>query len=343
MKENILNLSASEISSLRLEHKSAKKKRDADRIKAVILLATGWTAIQVAEVLLMDDDTVRNYATRYEKGGLKTLLKDNYKAKKAKLSDKEQEALSNHIDTELYMTVQSIVDYVKKTYHVVYTISGMTDLLHRMGFVYKKPKVVPGKADAEAQEQFIKDYAEIKENKGENDPIYFMDGTHPQHNTMASYGWIRRGKLKEIKSNTGRQRVNINGAIDVDSLSSVIHIDESINAQSTICLLKKIEMKHDQAETIYIICDNARYYRSKMVNEYLESSRIELIFLPPYSPNLNLIERYWKFFKKKVLYNQYYETFAEFKEACKSFFKKKKKYQAELKSLLTENFQVISA
>ena len=299
--------------------------------------------MQVAEVLLMDDDTVRNYATRYEKGGLKTLLKDNYKAKKAKLSDKEQEALSNHIDTELYMTVQSIVDYVKKTYHVVYTISGMTDLLHRMGFVYKKPKVVPGKADAEAQEQFIKDYAEIKENKGENDPIYFMDGTHPQHNTMASYGWIRRGKLKEIKSNTGRQRVNINGAIDVDSLSSVIHIDESINAQSTICLLKKIEMKHDQAETIYIICDNARYYRSKMVNEYLESSKIELIFLPPYSPNLNLIERYWKFFKKKVLYNQYYETFDEFKEACKSFFRKKKKYQAELKSLLTENFQIINA
>ncbi len=325
---------------MRFEHKSAKKKRDADRIKAVILLATGWTAAQVAEVLLLDDDTVRSYGVRYEKGGLKTLLKDNYKAKKAKLSDKEQEDLSQHIDAELYMTVQSIVDYVKKTYHVVYTLSGMTDLLHRMGFVYKKPKVVPGKANAEAQ--FLKDYAEIKENKGKNDLIYFMDGTHPQHNTMASYGWIRRGKLKEIKSNR-RQRVNINGAIDIESLSSVIHVDESINAQSIVCLLKKIEAKHEQAEVIYIICDNARYYRSKLVKEYLEFSKIELVFLPPYSPNLNLIERYWKFFKKKVLYNQYYETFDEFKEACKSFFRKNKRYQAELKSLLTENFQIINA
>ncbi len=343
MKKNKLNLSTSEIISLRFEHKSTKKKRDADRIKTVILLATGWTVMQVAEVLLMDDDTVRHYGVRYEKGGLEKLLKDNYKAKKAKLSDKEQEDLSQHIDAELYMTVQSIVDYVKKTYHVVYTLSGMTDLLHRMGFVYKKPKVVPGKANAEAQEQFIQDYAEIKENKGKNDPIYFMDGTHPQHNTMASYGWIRRGKLKEIKSNTGRQRININGAINIDSYTAVIHIDETINAQSTLLLLKKIEVKHDEAEVIHIICDNARYYRSKLVKSYLSGSKIELIFLPAYSPNLNLIERYWKFFKKKVLYNQYYETFGEFKEACDSFFRKKKKFIPELKLLLTENFQIINA
>jgi len=74
-------------------------------------------------------------------------------------------------------------------------------------------------------------------------------------------------------------------------------------------LLKKIEKKHNQAKVIYIICDNAGYYRSKMVREHLEGSKIELVFLPPYSPNLNLIERYWKFFKKKVLYNQYYPTF----------------------------------
>jgi len=343
MKENILNLSASEITQLRIEHKSSNKKRDADRIKAVILLATGWTALQVAEVLLMDDGTVRSYGARYEKGGLNSLLKDNYKAKISKLSDKEQEDLSHHIDAELYMTVQSIINYVKKAYGIVYSISGMNDLLHRMDFVYKKPKVVPGKANAEAQEEFIKDYAEIKENKGKNDPIYFMDGTHPQHNTMAAYGWIRRGKLKEIKSNTGRQRVNINGAIDVESFSSVIHIDNSINAQSTICLLKKIEIKHSQAGVIYVVCDNAGYYRSKLVKEYLDYSKIMLVFLPPYSPNLNLIERYWKFFKKKVLYNQYYETYDEFKKACKSFFRKKKKYQAELKSLLTENFQIINA
>ena len=80
-----------------------------------------------------------------------------------------------------------------------------------------------------------------------------------------------------------------------------------------------------------------------MVKEYLEGSRIKLLFLPPYSPNLNLIERLWKYFRKIVLYNKYYETFDEFKNACKSFFRRIKRYRDDISSLLTENFQIIGA
>jgi len=73
--------------------------------------------------------------------------------------------------------------------------------------------------------------------------------------------------------------------------------------------------------------------------------KIQLVYLPPYAPNLNLIERVWKFFKKMILYNKYYPTFSEFKEVCLSFFKKRnlKMYRRELDSLLTENFQIVSA
>ena len=97
------------------------------------------------------------------------------------------------------------------------------------------------------------------------------------------------------------------------------------------------------ADVIYIIVDNARYYHSRLLKEYAEGTKIKLIFLPPYSPNLNLIERYWKFFKKKILNNQYYETFEEFKQACKSFFRKRKKYLPELQTLLSENFHIQAA
>jgi len=90
----------------------------------------------------------------------------------------------------------------------------------------------------------------------------------------------------------------------------------------------------------HIICDNARYFRSKEVRSFLEDSKIELVFLPPYSPNLNLIERYWKFFKKKILYNSYYDTFWKFKKACIQFFKNWNEYTSELRSLMTENFQI---
>ena len=84
--------------------------------------------------------------------------------------------------------------------------------------------------------------------------------------------------------------------------------------------MRRLEARHRKAKAIYVYCDNARYYRSRLVQAYLARSKIKLIFLPPYCPNLNLIERLWKYFRKQVLYNRYYEHFAEFKAACEGFF-----------------------
>ena len=168
-----------------------------------------------------------------------------------------------------------------------------------------------------------------------------MDATHPQHNPVISYGWIQRGKEHPVKSNTGRRRLNINGAIDVQRMSAEIRFDDTIDAISTIDLFEQIECANPHAKRITIICDNARYYRSKAVAEYPENSRIDLLFLPPYSPNLNLIERFWKFFKRQVLYNHYYEAFNDYKNACKWFFRELDSYVPQLRSLLTENFEII--
>ena len=100
-------------------------------------------------------------------------------------------------------------------------------------------------------------------------------------------------------------KLHINGAIDVQNMSAEIRFDDTIDAISSITLFEQIERANPLAKRITIICDNARYYRSKAVAEYLENSRINILFLPPYSPNLNLIERFWKFFKRQVLYNRY--------------------------------------
>jgi len=334
-------LSPDEISRLKTAHRGAKKKRDADRIKAIILLGTGWSTREVSEALLLDDETLRNYSKQYLKEGLQQLLTDKYRGYSGKLSDAEIARLDEHLNENIYLRVEDIVAYVSRQFRVEYSISGMTELLHRMGYVYKKPKLVPGKPDKNGQEEFIADYHKLKENKGENDPVYFMDGTHPQHNCVAGYGWIKKGKDKELSSNTGRQRLNINGTINIENLSTVVHFADSINAQSTITLLKKIEPKHPQARVIYVYCDNAKYYKSRLVKEYLATSKIKIIFLPPYSPNLNLIERLWKYFKKIVVYNTYYETFTEFKNACHTFFRCIKSHRKNLSSLLTENFQII--
>jgi hypothetical protein len=147
-----------------------------------------------------------------------------------------------------------------------------------------------------------------------------MDGVHPMHNATNGYCWIKKGTEKEVKSNTGRNRININGAYCTETQEITMVTSDMINAQSTIELYTKIEERYSNLDKIYIIRDNARYYNCNLVKEYLLNSKIVEIALPPYSPNLNPIERLWKYFKKAVTSNKYYETFPEFKLEVEYFF-----------------------
>ncbi len=336
------NLSKTQIEELETLHRSLRDKRQADRVKAVIALSRGWTAAQVAEILLIDEKTSRHYFERYQQGGREALLDDHYTGAEPKLDEHQMRELDHALQAHIFTDAKAVIAHIETEYGVRYSVSGIVDLLHRLGFSYKKPTHVPGKQDSAQQQAFLEEYEHIKAEKGEKDPIYFADAIHPQHNSVPSYGWIKKGQDKELKANCGRQRLNINGAIDIETLEPVTGFYDTIDADSAIDLFARIEAKHTEADLIYMIVDNARYYRSHVLRDALEGSKINLIFLPPYSPNLNVIERYWKFFKKKVLNNRYYETFEEFKQACLSFFRKRKKYWPELKTLLTEKFHIQS-
>lgn len=336
-------LTLDETNALRRAHRLTKDKRAADRMKAVYLLSRGKSAREIAEVLMLDEDSIGNYRKRYEDGGIEALLKDDYKGSEPLLSISELNELSTHVEKSSYLTVESIVDYVKETYDVIYSISGMRQLLHRLDFVYKKAKSVPGKANAELQRAYQAMLEETLKNKAAKDAHYYLDGAHPQHNTQIAYGWIKKGKDKLIKANSGRQRININGALNSETLAVVMRTDDSINTQSTLKLFEQLEQKHPEADAIYITLDNARYYKNQLVMEYLKSSKIKLLFMPAYSPNLNLIERLWKFMRKTILYNQYYEKFADFKVAVMNFFENLDDHKPKLCTLLTKNFQILDA
>ena len=224
---------------------------------------------------------------------------------------------------------------------MTYRLSGMHAVLQRLGFVYKKCRHIPSKADEAKQRAFVTEYQKLKEQKQPEDKVLFVDGCHPQHNSLLAYGWIPKGKEHLIPANTGRKRLNINGALDVETMEVLTRSDETLNADSTIVFFKDIEQHFPLAPIIYLILDNARYYRARKVSEFLQGSRIRLLFLPPYSPNLNLIERFWKFFKKNVLYNKYYESFAEFQQVVAQFFATLSSRNSELQTLITENFHII--
>ena len=276
-------LSAEKLAELRAAHRGCRDKREADCIKAVLALASGWSAEDSADILQIDANTVRNHCKRYRQGGIAALrtIGAGVGGSTCALNAEQRAILDVHLQENLYLSAKAIARWVEETFGVSYTESGMTSVLHRLGYVYKKPKLVPGKADRQAQEQFLVDYDNIMQNKGKDDPVYFMDAVHPQHNPVLACGWIKRGEDQEVKSNTGRRRVNINGAIDLARLEPVVRFDDTSDAASTIALFEQLEAVNLVATWIYVICDNARYYRSKAVQEYLKTSRIKLIFLPP--------------------------------------------------------------
>ena len=121
---------------------------------------------------------------------------------------------------------------------------------------------------------------------------------------MAAYGWIKRGQKRKLQTNSGRQRLNLHGAINAETLDVTVIESETVNAESTIDLLETLNQKYPLSSRLHIILDNARYHYSRVVKDWLEENgRINLVFLPVYSPELNLIERLWKFFKKSVKVN----------------------------------------
>lgn len=328
-----------ELAILRKAHKSEYYKNSAYKINCVILLGSGWTLEEVRDALLLDEETLRSYVKKYQESGLPGLLKVDYKGSEPQLSVAEIEQLCKALDTQIFLTTQSIIDYVKKEFGIIYSKSGMRDLLHRLNYVYKKPKLVPGNPDIEAQEIFVQQYEEFMENKPENIEVLFMDAVHPQHNTMAAYGWIRRGEERKIQTSSGRDRLNLHGAMNAETFELTVIESETVDEDSTIQLLEMLENKYALAATIYVILDNAKYHYSKKVKKFLETSRIKLIFLPSYSPNLNLIERLWHFFKKKVLYNIYYEKLDDFRKACIKFFRNIESYHDELIPLMSGGFE----
>lgn len=336
-------LTAKEISVLEEAHRAAQRKREADRIKTILLLNEGFSYQTIAHILRLDDTTVRRYLKEFKTEGVDGLLEDHYSGSPASLTEKQQTELTVYLKANLHQTAKEIVLYIGKTYGVDYSVEGATHLLHRLNFVYKKTKIVPGKVDTGRQRVFRQLYKLLKDMKETDDRIYFLDGTHPVHNNKPCYGWIYKGEIKTSKGNTGRKRLNLNGALNLEDMEITVLEEKTIDTSAMIRLFTELEKKQ-KTGTIYAIADNASYNHSHELKQFLKKhKRIEIYYLPPYSPNLNPIERLWLFFHKKILYDRYYETFKEFKTTTLDFFQNIKQYDAELKTLLTDSFQTLPA
>jgi len=188
------------------------------------------------------------------------------------LGEVESKELELHLEKNTYASTKEIVAYVKEKYKINYTLQGMQAWLARHAFSYKKPKGVPAKFNKEKQEAFIEKYESIKDSLEDDEVILFMDSVHPTQETKISYGWIKKGVEKMIATVAGRKRINLTGAIELNTLSIITNEYETINASATIDFLEKVLDAYPSAKTIHMIVDGGRAHTSQEVDLFLLKS-----------------------------------------------------------------------
>lgn len=325
---------------LELRHRYEGDKRVADRIKAVLLKNEGWKNKAIAQALRIHEETVRYYITDWTSD---EKLKPENGGSYSKLNDTQSRALESHLEETTYTRVIDICAYIEKIYGVRYTVSGLTKWLHQHRFSYKHPKTVPAKADIAKQEEFIEKYIKLVADTPANEPILFMDSAHPTMATKVVCGWIRKGVDKSIAQTASRTRVNVMGAIELASMNVESCCPDYVNAETTVVFFDQLKAAYPIAPSIHIILDQSGYHRSLLVREEALKRNIVLHFLPPYSPNLNPIERLWKVMNENVRNNVFFTSAKHFRDAISEFFEITiSKIAQSLRGRINDDFQTIN-
>jgi len=294
---------------------------------------------QIAEIAGVCKNTATCYLRMYNEGGIEKLREVNFY--------KPQSDLAKHTSTiEAYFkehppaTIKEAIKKIEELTGLKRSETQVRKFLKSIGLKRLKVGHVPSKADLEEQERFIEEELEprLKEAESGERKMFFVDAAHFVLAPFLGYIWCFVRQF--IKAPAGRQRFNVLGAIDAITHELItITNDTYINAHSFISLLYKITNQR-YTVPVTLVLDNARYQKCKIVWAVAKILDIELLYIPAYSPNLNLIERLWKFVKKKCLYSKYYPDFATFKNAITDCLNNTgAKYKKELDSLMTLKFQ----
>ena len=324
---------------LEQRHRYERDGRVRDRMKAVLLKSEGWKNKAIAQALRIHEETVREHLTDWSTD---EKLKPENGGSYSKLNDVQTKSLNTHLSNITYTRVRDICAYVEATFGVRYTVSGMTQWMKEHKFSYKHPKKVPAKADLEKQEEFIKKYLQLVTDRGMNEPILFIDAAHPTMATKVVCGWIKKGIDKPIAQTASRTRVNIIGGIDLSKMNVISCRPDAVNGETTVSFFGLVKDAYPDAPKIHIILDQSGYHTSQLVKDEALKKNIELHYLPPYSPNLNPIERLWKVMNEKVRNNVFFKSAKHFREEISKFFDETIRNIAEsLRDRINDDFQTI--
>jgi len=239
-----------------------------------------------------------------------------------------------------------IKDFISKSFGIVYTVSAISKLLKKNGIKRLKPKLTPGKPPSLAKQYgFILHYLRLKKLQRNDKSMVqlFVDGMHLVHQVIPTFYW---GSCKDrivFNTNSSRNRLNMLGAYDVEA-HTLVHLtfEANCDAEKVIEFLELVCKVYHDKDSIVLHMDNAPYFHAKIVREWLKKHpQIVINALPAYAPNLNLIERLWRFVKGELVRNRYYEKYKTFRAKVFRLLNSLQDHTNKLKTLITDNFEIV--
>lgn len=331
---------------IELARDGAAAHRLARRANALVLLDNGMSCQAVGQVLLLDDDTIRSWHRLYMEDGIEGLASFDHEGSTCRLSQAQRDKLCAWIGEALPRTTRQIGAWIKAEFDVIYeTRSGLIALLHRLGMEYRKPRAVSRKMDPQKQAAFIKAYEDLLNHLEDDEAVLFGDAVHPTHAVRPVGCWGPKDTKVAVGQTSGRQRLNIHGAIDLHTGQTRMVEAPVVDAASTIALLVAIGAMYPRKRLIHVFLDNARYHHAKLVQEWLTrpGCRIKLHFIPPYCPHLNPIERLWGLMHRSVTHNRCHDRFTDFATAILQFLRQDvPRNWHHLCDHVSDNFRIIS-
>jgi transposase len=339
-----IQLTARQRKEISERRRSVQDRRVYQRLSAVLWSDDGRTREEIAELVGVSTRQVGQWFRIFRNKGLEELCTLHYQGDPGRLGPAQVKRLKQEIEKGIFHNAEQIRTWVQETVGVAYSISGIKDLLRRIGASYHKVSGFFWKADVEAQKRFVRKHRRHKREAGPGTRRYFVDACHPVWGVDLLYScWLLTGQRFYVGVGNGRKRLNILGAYSPDDHDYVdLRLTkENITGEQFVKLLEALRAKHPDTEKFILYLDNARYYNKPCVKEWLAAHReFRLMPLPAYSPNLNLIERLWKFLRKKAL-NRWHKTFEEMQGAVAGVLDRLGEHRDELSTLMTERFAIV--
>lgn len=334
-----LTFTPAEIEQLDYERFHHPDPRVQRRMEIVYLKALEYAHHEIGRITRRSQKTVRRCLTLYRDGGL-AAVKANHAYRPTSDLAAHQSSVEAEFRAKPPKTLKEAQARLETLTGIRRSLTQVRAFLRRLGFKRLKVAPIPAKADAPAQQTFLETQLEprLEAARQQQRHVFFVDAAHFVLQPFLGFLWCLTRVF--LPTPSGRQRHNVLGALHAISLQLVtITNDSYINADSVAALLRLLATQFADLP-ITLVLDNARYQHCQYILALAAELGIELLFLPPYSPNLNLIERLWKFVKQECLYSEYYTTFADFKQAITDCLAEVSgQHKEALATLLTLNFQ----